>query len=173
MSRATFAITRDSISPRIAKLAGIARHPEPVLRAMGNVFKSITEGNFNSSGADMRPSPWQAKKDGTPSNLKKSGLLWHSFNLTVDDRAARLANPTPYASIHQFGAADYIGGETVGTIKTKYANRRYAGSFQDVVKGGHGIPPRPFYPVLNGRLTPAAEDLIAKAGQEAILKQAQ
>lgn len=147
MARPAITITRNDISPRLAKMAKAAREPERVFRAMGNVFKSITEGNFNSSGAHYRPRPWPAKKDGTPSNLKKSGLLWHSFHLTVTRAGATLSNPTPYAAVHQFGSAKKSGR-------------------------GSGIPARPFFPIQNGRLTPAASDLIGKAASREILRQA-
>ena len=171
MSRASFTVTRNDISPALSRLAGTVRRPRPVFLAMGNVFKSITVGNFTSSGLQYRPIPWVAKKDGTPATLKRTGLLWHSFNLEVSDHGATLSNPTPYAARHQFGDADYEAGEKVGTTKTKYANYRYKGSFQDITKGGHGMPPRPFFPVKDGKLTPAAEKLIGDAGRRAIERQ--
>ena len=142
MANVSFKITRNDVSPKLAGLASAAKNPSAVFRAMGTVFKSITEGNFNSVGAGYRPSAWPDKKDGTPSNLKKSGLLWHSFHLTVTDSAATLSNPTPYAARHQFG---YEKG---------------------------GTPPRPFFPVINGKLTPAAEEKIGAAAVRAIKAQA-
>ena len=113
------------------------------LRAMGTVFMSITQGNFNGVGARYRPVPWANKKDGTPSNLKKSGLLSQSFHLEVTDNFAKVSNPTVYAATHQFG--------------------------RDWGRGSP-IPARPFFPVQNGKLTPAAEKLIMAAG-ERVLRQ--
>ncbi len=139
--RASFAMTRNDIAPALSRMAATARNPRQVLQAMGNVFKSITEGNFSGQGSEYRPSQWPAKKDGSPATLKKSGLLWHSFHLVVDDHAAVLSNPTPYAAAHQFG----------------YAPRN--------------LPPRPFYPVIDGRLTPAAAEKIGAAGHAAAMKQ--
>lgn len=139
----SFTMTRNDIAPKLAKLAATAKNPVPVLRAMGTTFKSITEGNFNSVGASFRPKPWAAKKDGSPSRLKKSGTLSSSFHLEVTPQHAKLRNPTIYAAHHQFGS-----------IKKKGR--------------GSGIPARPFYPVLNNQLTPAAETLIARAGQRAL-----
>jgi phage gpG-like protein len=168
MSRATFTMTKNDISPALARLAASARHPRKVFLAMGNVFKSITVGNFNSAGLQYRPIPWVPKKDGTPATLKKTGLLWKSFNLEVTDQYARLSNPTPYAAVHQFGSADYHSGDVIlehhetatGSI-TKLSGARK-----------QNIPPRPFYPVENGRLTPAAEKLIAAAGEKALMRDA-
>jgi phage gpG-like protein len=145
MARASFTVTKNDISPALSKLAAKAKHPEKVLRAGGNVFKSITEGNFSGQGSSYRPSTWAPKKDGSPATLKKSGLLWHSFHLTVTNEKATLANPTPYAAVHQFGSNKKSGH-------------------------GSGIPPRPFYPVLNGKLTPAAEEKIGAAMKREIEK---
>lgn len=173
MSRASFTVTRNDISPALSRLAGAARRPRKIFLAMGNVFKSITVGNFTSSGLQYRPIPWVAKKDGTPATLKKTGLLWHSFNLTVSDQGATLSNPTPYAARHQFGDSDYDAGKSEGSIKTKYANPRFAGSWQERRSGAHGMPPRPFYPVKDGKLTPAAEKLIGDAGRRAIERESE
>ena len=149
MSRASFTVTRNDISPALSRLADTARHPRKVFLAMGNIFKIISVGNFKSSGLQYRPIPWVAKKDGTPATLKKTGLLWHSFNLEVNDSGATLSNPTPYAAVHQFGSE---GMDYSATKK--------------------GMPPRPFYPVKDGKLTPAAEKLIGDAGRRALEKQA-
>jgi phage gpG-like protein len=153
-------------------MASVAHHPAPVFRSMGMALMSLTTGNFNSAGAQYRPTPWPAKKDGSPATLKKSGLLWHSFHLSVSDTGATLSNPTPYAARHQFGDRGYVPGKKVGTVKTKFANNRYKGSFQDVMAGSHGMPPRPFVPVdANGRLTPAAFEILKQAGYRAIMRQ--
>lgn len=145
MSTVKLSVVVDTITPKLRALQKLGRDTTPVMRAMGTTFKSITEGNFNSAGAQFRAAAWSAKKDGTPSNLKKSGLLWHSFHLDVTKDRATLANPTPYAAVHQFGS--------------------------DKSKGrGSGIPARPFYPVLNGKLTAAAQEKIAAAGMRAVEK---
>jgi phage gpG-like protein len=167
-----FTVSRNDISPMLSAIARISRHPAPVFRAMGMAFKSISEGNFNSAGMQYRPAPWPAKKDGSPATLKKSGLLWHSFHLTVSDQGATLSNPTPYAARHQFGDRDYVAGVKQGVVKTKYANRRYKGSWQDVMSGSSGMPPRPFVPVdSSGRLTAAAYEVLKAAAYRAIMRQ--
>jgi phage gpG-like protein len=91
----------------------------------------------------------------------------HSFMLSVTATSATLSNPTPYAARHQFGDRDHVAGVKIGTVKTKYATAKFAGSWNDVMSGSKGMPARPFYPVINGKLTPAAENLITRAGQRA------
>lgn len=171
MASIGFKLVRDDISPKLAKLAASAKHPEKVFRSMGTTFMSITMGNFNNAGAQYRPKPWAAKKDGSASMLQRSGTLARSFHLTVTDKSATVSNPTIYAATHQFGSKGHELGKKVGSVKTKYANKLFKGSWNDVLAGGKGTPPRPFFPVENGKLTPAAEDLIARAGQRAIERQ--
>jgi phage gpG-like protein len=146
-------------------MASAARNPIAVFRAMGTTFKSLTEGTFNSAGASYRPSPWPAKKDGSPSNLQKSTTLSKSFHLTVSNRGATLSNPMIYAAIHQFGARGHVAGVEIGRVKTKFSN-------QAIMSGSKGIPPRPFFPVQNDRLTPMAEFRIRAAGERALAREA-
>jgi phage gpG-like protein len=127
------------------------------MRSMGNAFLSIIKGNFNSAGASMRPKTWKAKADGKPSILQQSTLLSKSFHLTVSAKLAMVANPTPYAAIHQFG----------GAIKGKPWLRFKAGD-RWATKAQVTIPARPFYPVIDGKLTPAAAQKISAAGIRAI-----
>jgi phage gpG-like protein len=159
-----FTLSRNDISPALTALAGRAKNPLPVFRAMGTTFKSITEGNFNSVGAAYRPTPWRPKRDGSPSILQsRNPTLSKAFALEVTSTYAKLSNPMPYAAIHQFG----------GVIKPKkgdYLKVNIPGvgwrSLKQVV-----IPPRPFFPVIDGKLTPKAETLIARAGERAMLRQ--
>ncbi len=142
MANATFTISLDTMRPKLRQLQKLGRDTTPVMRAMGTTFKSITERNFSSAGSAMRPIEWVAKKDGSPATLRRSGLLWHSFTLGITPTSATLTNPTPYATRHQFGDEDY--------------------------DGTNGMPPRPFVPVKDGKLTPAAAELILRAGQRAV-----
>lgn len=157
-------ITRDDISPAISRLLRTARNPLPVLRAMGTTFKSITEGTFSSFGSNYRPTPWASKADGSPSILQKSTTLAKAFHLEVTSTHATLKNATIYAGIHPFG----------GVIKPVNAKR-----LSWVGPGGKRffamkvtIPPRPFFPVLNDKLTPAAEEKIRRAGERVIAREA-
>jgi len=157
MANAVLTLTRDDIGPALKRLQSLGRDTTPVMRAMGNTFKSITEGNFSSAGAEYRPTPWAPKRDGSPSSLRQTGLLWHSFHLNVTNKTATLSNPTVYAAIHQFGGI--IRGDPL--LKFKVGD-------QWVSKRSVTIPPRPFYPVSNGRLTVAAEEKIVAAGMRAV-----
>jgi len=159
MAFVSISITRNDIGPAIKKLEKLGHDTTPVMRSIGNAFLSITKGDFNPVGAKLRPAPWKAKRDGTPSNLQKSTTLSKAFQLTVTAKTATLTNATKYAAIHQFG----------GVIKP---SSKPALRFQS---GGHWwsakqvtIPARPFYPVLNGKLTPEAERRIANAGTRAV-----
>ncbi len=141
MAAVTFKVTHNDVSPKLAALAATAKHPEKVFRAMGTTFMSITMGNFNDVGAKFRPKTWANKKDGTASKLQRSGTLSRSFHLTVTDSSATVSNPTIYAAAHQFGFPE------------------------------RNLPARPFFPVVDGKLTPAAEELIARAGERALKRQ--
>lgn len=159
-----FRITRNDISPAITRLVKLARNPRPVLRSMGMVFKSITEGNFNSAGASFRPTPWKAKQDGTPSNLQASTTMARSFHLAWDDKTATVSNPMPYAAIHQFGGKITAKGKALCWTAPD-GTKHFAKSVT--------MPPRPFFPVVDGHLTPAAEQLILAAGERALAREAQ
>jgi phage virion morphogenesis protein len=134
-----FKLTRNDISPTLSRTIKGVKPParQRVLRAMGTTFKSITEGTFNSAGAGYRPSPWPAKKDGSPSILQKSTTMAKSFQLVVTDDAAVVSNPMIYAATHQFGRE----------------------------QGSGEIPARPFYPVKDDKLTPKAEEKIAASAR--------
>lgn len=143
----------------------LGANPEPIVRAMGNTLKSITEGNFNSVGAKYRPSPWPAKSDGTPSILQKSTTLAKSFFLQVDGRRAVVGSPMKYAAIHQFG----------GEIRP--VNRDFLRFFigdRVVFAKKVTIPARPFFPIDDNRVdsqfTPAAARLIVRAGERALAR---
>ena len=147
-------MTHDDVSPFLAGMARTAEHPEKAFRAGGTTLLSITMGSFNDVGAQYRPAPWAVLKQdqrtkgkkpgprfsGDPSDLKKSNTLSRAFHLTVSDSHATVSNPTPYAARHQFGY------ETGGT------------------------PPRPFFPVVDGKLTPAAEEKIGAAIKRQLLR---
>lgn len=162
-----FRLDRNDLSPALSRLAAKAKNPVPVLRAMGTTFKSITEGTFNSVGASYRPKPWPplADPEGVPSNLQKSTTLAKAFTLQVTAQSATVTNPMPYAAIHQFG----------GVIRPKtkkylsWINSKGERVFAKMVT----IPARPFFPVLNGKLTPAAEAKIEHAARRMIEREAQ
>jgi phage gpG-like protein len=164
MAHVKIAITRDDLRPALARLVKLGRDPTPVLKAMGTTFLSITMGNFKAANGDYRPLTWKPKYGGAPATLQKSGTLSRAFHLSVSRTLATVANPMPYAAIHQFG----------GTIqpKTKKFLAWMGADGVKLVRKSVTIPPRPFYPVLNGALTPKASDLIAAAGMRAVNRSA-
>ena len=137
-----FSVTRNDISPALTRMINGVKPPnrKRVLRAMGTTFKSITEGTFNSAGAQYRPKEWAPKKDGSPSILQKTTTMAKSFALEVTDDAATVTNPTKYAATHQFGRQ----------------------------QGSGEIPARPFFPVVDGKLTPKAEEKIAASARRVL-----
>lgn len=164
-----FKLTKDTATPALQQMIRQVQGPARIelLRTLGTTFKSITEGTFNSVGAQFRPKPWPAKVDGSPSILQsRHPTLSKSFHLEVTANYAKLSNPMPYAAIHQFG------GQTAA--HKIVPRRRQALAFGGVVvrsvnHPGSQIPARPFFPVdAQGRLTPAAEVLLRGAGQRAL-----
>ena len=157
-----FRLTHDDLSPALARLLHTAHNPTPVLRAAGTVFKSITEGCFNSAGARFRPIPWKPKADGSPSNLQKSRTLSRSFHLEVTSQYAKLSNPMIYAAIHQFGGKIVAKGKAL-----RWVDSAGVAHFCKSVT----IPARPFFPVENGKLSPEASRLILAAAQRVVTAQ--
>jgi phage gpG-like protein len=158
-----FRITHNDISPAFHRLLKLARNPQPVLRAAGNVFMSITMGTFNSVGASFRPITWEPKADGAPCNLQQSTTLARAFHLEVTNTTATVSNPMPYAAIHQHG----------GRIEAKNAKAlRWIGDDgQPHFAKAVTMPARPFFPVVNDRLTEPAQRLVLAAGEKAVRRQ--
>jgi phage virion morphogenesis protein len=143
---------RNGISPELARRARAVADRRPILEAMGAVFVSLTKRAF--SDATLRPTPWAPnapstlrRKKGTL--LRESGALYQSIAITqLTNDAVTVSSDRPYAAIQQ------LGGQ--------------AGRGRQVT-----IPPRPFFPVLNGQLTPEARrriDNVAKLKIESLTK---
>jgi len=133
----------DHLSPGLARLAARCRNRKPVLEAMGLEFESITVRAFTNPA--LRPLPWRDKVDGTPATLRKSGAMWQSVKRppVVTENSVTCGSDRAYAAIHQ------LGGKT---------GRNHAAT----------MPPRPFFPILNGKLTPEAKRLIEAVGHAKI-----
>jgi len=95
-------------------------------RAIGVGLVGLTKEAFNN--ASLRPAPWVNKKDGSPATLKsREASMWRSIRiLQVSGAGVDIGSDRPYASIHQ------LGGRS------------------------RPMPARPFFPVLNGKLTAPA-----------------
>lgn len=159
MANITVKIEKDDITPALHRAIAGARNKRPILLAMGQTFKSITEGTFNSVGASYRPTPWKPKRDGTPSILQKSTMMAKSFHLEVSGDSATVSNSTIYAAIHQLGG--------VIRPKNKKALRFFSGGKWWMVKQVT-MPARPFFPVLNGKLTEKAAKMIGNAARRVV-----
>ena len=132
-------VTKQTGGQRLNALLELGRQPAPGLRAMGETLLALTRGTFH--GTANRPSPWpRLKKTGQPSHLRKTDRLVNSLQLRLTNSTATVSTPVIYAATHQFG-------------------RNFG--------RGHPIPARPFLPVLNGELTPAARDQILAAARRA------
>jgi phage gpG-like protein len=163
MAALGFSVTRNDVSPALAKMARTARHPQAVFRAMGTTFMSITMGNFKIDPS-YRPKPWPAKRDGSPSHLMLHNVLSRSFHLEATDSYAKVGTPVIYARIHQFG----------GVIHGKPWLRFMYGANQWATVASVKMPARPYFPVDDsGRLTPKAAEKIRAAGERALAREAQ
>ena len=123
---------RDALTPALLKAARGIADRKPILEAMGLQMVSITKRAF--SDPSLRPMPWAPRKDTKPhSLLRKSGALWQSI------RVGELTNDhVDIRSDRVYAAAQQLG----------YAPRN--------------LPPRPFFPIINGDLTPVAADKIQR-----------
>ena len=138
---------------------------------MGTTLKSITEGNFNSVGAEFRPIPWAPKRSGEASNLQKSTTLAKSFQLAVTPNTATVSATPVYAGIHQFGF-DGIQSVKSHTRKVTQAFGRKLDPPVTATVREHTrkmiMPARPFFPITPaGELTQDALTLIVRAAERA------
>jgi phage gpG-like protein len=156
----TIRVDSAALTAALAKLQRLGADATPVMRAMGERLKSITERNFNTAGARYRPAPWKKKRDGRPSGLQASKTLMQSFRLAVTPTTATLSNPTVYAAIHQFGGE--IVAKNSPLLRFRSGGRWWS-------KKKVTIPARPFIPITpDGQLTPEASNLVARDGLRAI-----
>ncbi|NBW11983.1 MAG: hypothetical protein EBR82_28525 [Caulobacteraceae bacterium] len=130
-------MTRDEVSPALARLAG-ADLQRRAIYAAGTVVMSLAQRAFDEPG--LRPARWSRRKSGgSHPLLVKSGTLRQSIHVQVSGDTARVGNPVIYAAHQQFGSAKTSGR-------------------------GSGIPPRPYFPVdAQGGLTRLAQERIGKA----------
>ena len=130
---------RNTITPTLHWNARAIANKRPILEAMGMEFVSLTKRAFTD--ATLRPAPWAPLKPATLKHkkgtiLRESGALFHSIAISeLTDIAVTVSSDRPYAAIQQ------LGGK---------AGRNHAVT----------IPPRPFFPILEGKLTPHARERI-------------
>ena len=154
MAGISFRLTRNDISPALTRMAAAAKRPESIFRAHGHQLPQLDDGQLQNIPTLARPTAWKEKRDGSPSNLQKNVVLSEKFSLTVSNTGATVASGVPaYAAIHQFGGI--IKGNP--WLRFQYAPGKWATVDQVT------IPARPFFPVLNDKLTPKAEEKVRGA----------
>lgn len=153
-------ITRDEVSPALAKIGGALRSLGPLLEEVGLKMVSIAQLSFED--ASLRVSPWAPKRDGSPATLIQSGLLRASIRVTsISGTTVTVGSDRIYAAIQQLG----------GTIVPKnqpFLKFKIPG-FGWVQMKKVTLPPRPFFPIEpSGQLSSLAQTKIADALTKAI-----
>lgn len=142
-----FTLTQDAISPSLAHLAGQPLQDRIALAA-ATALVGLAQRAFDEP--DLRPSEWAPrKKPASHPLLLLSGTLRQSIHaVSLGGGKADIKMPVEYAAHQQLGS------------------RKTSGR-------GSGVPPRPFFPALDGQITErgyeAIDDvvdvLIGKAGR--------
>ncbi len=139
---------RNGITPEIERQAARLADRRPILEAMGHELKVLTKEAFMNES--VRPSTWPPLKPETLKRKKGRGgmlrgplaLLMRSIHQTaLTNDSVSEGTDRPYAAIHQ------LGGQ---------AGRNHAAT----------IPARPYFPIINGKLTPLAQARIGAAAAE-------
>ena len=161
----SFKVTRDALSPALAKMAEECRDPRAILEAMGNALVGVTKGSFNIPS--LRAAPWAPMKKQGGAPLKASGALWHSIRITsLESREVTVGTDRTYASYQQFGTRPY-------TIRPKVKTALFWPGAPGPRKGVHhpGLPPRPFFPFdASGNMTAGARKTVEDAGRAKLAK---
>lgn len=161
----SFKITKDTLSPALAKMARDCGNPKPILEAMGNEGVSLTKLAFNDEA--LRPMPWPPVKKQGGAPLKRSGALWQSIRITgLTSKYVTFGTDRTYAPYHQFGTRPY---EIVARLKKAPF---WPGAAPPVTGVPHpGLPARPFFPfAAGGNMTPAAKQKVEAAAKVALAK---
>jgi len=131
---------KDTATPAIQRLRAKLTDLSPLNRSIGLGLVAITQRAFDEP--NLRPATWPPKKDGSISTLRKHGILWRSPRvITFDSLGVTIGSDRPYAAIHQLGKP--------------FPWRRGQ-------KKGGDFPARPYFPILNGQLTPPAQTEISR-----------
>jgi len=126
-SAISFQLRVDDITPSLGALADDALRRR-IVQGMATVVESFAVRAFDEPS--LRPSAWPARKPSKATNplLIKSGNMRQSIHSQVlGNDAAQVGTPAPYGAAHQLGSAK------------------------------KGIPPRPFFPVVENQLTGNAQ----------------
>jgi hypothetical protein len=77
--QARFKITRDDLSPLLYRALKHVADKRPLLEAGALAIVSRAQGAF--SDPQLRPTPWPATKNDSPTPLRKSGMLAQSIRV--------------------------------------------------------------------------------------------
>lgn len=138
--QATLKLTRNAISPDLAKALRASQRAAPAMKAAGEVLVQMAKRSFDEPA--LRITNWPPLKSSTikqktkagKSNaiLKSSGTLWRSLRvISAEATRVTIGSDRPYAAFHQIG--------------TRH------------------IPARPFFPIAQGRLSAAAAKRVETA----------
>ena len=98
---------------------------EQMMAAVKDVLVSAIETNFRVGG---RPT-WAAKRDGSPSYLRKTGALAGSIKGTSGKTWAEVAGGvTPQGRVQQFGATIPLQPRAASSLLSTRESRMYSGS---------------------------------------------
>lgn len=143
----------DAVTQGLRQLANNVQRRD-LLEAAGMALMSLTRRAFQES--QLRPAPWKERLPGQGSHalLKKSGTLWRSIRVSrLSADSVSVTSDRVYAAIHQMGGV--IRPKTAAALKFQLGGKWV--TTQKVT-----IPARPFFPVINGHFTPAAEARIGR-----------
>lgn len=149
----------DAMTPDLQRRFRLVQDKRPIHAAMGMAIISLTKRAFNDPS--LRPSPWKAKKDGTPSRLRDTGTLAKSPRMSsATQTGATVGSDRLYAAIHQ------LGGKTppmiIRPVKKKALKTPF-GPRAKVNHPGSDIPARPYFPFdATGRPTQKALEAIGR-----------
>ncbi|WP_395737424.1 phage virion morphogenesis protein [Prosthecobacter sp.] len=123
MDALSLTLKADDITPKLEALEDPALKKR-MLQAAGTLVESYAVRAFDEPS--LRPQPWPARKKSKATNplLIKSGDMQQGIHTQVQGSdAVKVGSPAVYASAHQLGSSK------------------------------KGIPPRPFFPMLDDQLT--------------------
>lgn len=162
---------RDTLSPDLRRLYRNVRDKRGIHQAMGLAVVSIAKRSFNDPS--LRPKPWPAKKDGSPSRLRDTGTLAKSIRVTqVSDRGVTVGSDRPYAAAHQLGLK--TPAHTIRPVNKQALKFQIGGRVifaKKVDHPGAKMPERPFLPFgSDGRPTPPALQRIDEVVRKKLLR---
>ena len=143
-------LKEDGLTPLLTGLKSAVRRS--LLEAMGQHMVESATRAF--SMAALRPAPW-APRRGVEKHplLRKTGTLWRSLRVVqATELSVTVGSDRRYAAIHQ------LGGQVPAMVIRPRAKKALfwpgaAHPMRKVRRPAVSIPARPFFPIVQGRLT--------------------